>query len=173
MNKQRIIVLVVSGIGLLSCLMTWAIAGVSFISVSMSGIQSGWGGKIAFLGFALAIVFALLGDRSQPIEKDKKKFVMIAGIIAFVMTLLAMVGMSFTEGSQYVTFGIGIYLSFIAGAAVIAIPFVVKDSGDFHVPTKDELVDDLKEMKEDIVEDVKEITDDVKDKFDGKNEKGE
>ena len=139
----------------------------------MSGIQTGWGGKIAFLGFALAIVFALLGDRNQPIEKNKKKFVMIAGIIAFVMTLLAMLGMSFREGSQYVTFGIGIYLSFLAGAAVTAIPFVIKDSGDFHVPTKDELVDDIKEMKEDIVDDVKDVAHDVKDKFDGKDEKGE
>ncbi len=166
MNKQRIIVLVASGIGLLSCLMTWATASISVVNISMSGVKSGWGGKIAFLGFALAIVFALLGDRNQPIEKDKKKFVMIAGIIAFLITLLSMLGMSFGEGSQYVTLGIGIYLSLLAGIVVTAIPFVVKDSGDFHVPTKDELVDDLKEMKEDIVED-------VKDKFDGKDKKEE
>jgi hypothetical protein len=184
MNKQRIIVLVAAGVGLLSCFMTWATVGVSFFSMSVNGVQSGWGGKIALLGFILAIVFALLGDRNQPIEKDKKKFVMIGGIVALVMTLLAMVGMSFQEGSSMVTFGIGIYISLLAGIALTAMPFVIKDSGDFEMPTKDALVDDLKEMKEDIVEDVKDVAhdvadkakdlkEDVKDKFDGKDDKGE
>jgi cytochrome bd-type quinol oxidase subunit 2 len=184
MNKQRIIVLVAAGVGLLSCFMTWATVGVSFFSMSVNGVKSGWGGKIALLGFILAIVFALLGDRNQPIEKDKKKFVMIGGIIALVMTLLAMVGMSFQEGSSMVTFGIGIYISLIAGIALSAMPFVIKDSGDFEMPTKDALVDDLKEMKDDIVEDVKDVAhdvadkakdlkEDVKDKFDGKDDKGE
>jgi len=173
MNKQRIIVLVAAGIGLLSCFMTWATVGVSIFNMSVNGVQSGWGGKIALLGFVLAIVFALLGDRNQPVEKDKKKFVMIGGIVALVMTLLAMVGMSIQDGSSMVTFGIGIYMSLLMGIALTAIPFVIKDSGDFEMPTKDDLVDDLKEMKEDIVEDIKEVKDDVKDKFDGKDEKGE
>ncbi|HIP36210.1 MAG TPA: hypothetical protein EYG85_05095 [Crocinitomix sp.] len=164
MNKQRIIVLIAAGIGALSCFLTWATVGISFFRMSINGVKSGWEGKIALLGFILAIIFAVLGDRNAPIEKDKKKFVMIGGIIGLAMTLLAMIGMSVQEGSSMVTFGIGIYLSLLAGIAVTASPFVIKDSGEIEIPTKDELVDDLKEMKDDIV-------DDVKDKFDKKDEK--
>jgi len=180
MNKQRIIVLVAAGIGLLSCFMAWVTVNVIFFNKSASGIES-WEGKLALIGFILAIIFALLGDRNNAIEKDKKKFVMIGGIVAFLMSIIAIIDVKAGDAGSIASLGFGLYLSLLAGLTLTAIPFVIKDSGDFEMPTKDEFIDDLKEMKDDIVDDVKEVAhdvadkakevkDDVVDKFDGKDD---
>ena len=170
MNKQRIFILAAGGIGLLSCFMTWATVGLSIFKVPLSGVQSGWGGKLALLGFIATIVFALLGNREQPVEPDKKKYILIGGFVALIMSILAMIGMSVQDGSEYITFGLGMYLALLAAIAVVAIPFVIKENGDFSMPTKDELVNELNEIKDDIVDDVKEVKEKVEDKFDKKED---
>jgi hypothetical protein len=86
------------------------------------------------------------------------------------MSILAMIGMSVQDGSEYVTFGLGMYLALLAAIAVVAIPFVIKENGDFSMPTKDELVNELNEIKDDIVDDVKEVKEKVEDKFDKKED---
>ncbi|MGV6861794.1 MAG: hypothetical protein ACWA41_08475 [Putridiphycobacter sp.] len=170
MNKQRIIVLAAAGVGLLSCILPWASINVFFIKTSVSGLGV-WSGWLTFLGFVLAGVFGFLGDdRNQPVEKSKRVFITIGGAVAFLFALLTMVIWATSDGSAMMSFGIGMYLALLSGIALAAIPFVIKDDGGFEMPTKEAVMEDLKEMKEDVVEEVKEMKDEVKDKIDGEEE---
>ena len=170
MNKQRIIVLITAGVGVLSCLMPWAKVQVLFFSDSVSGLGV-WTGWFAFLGFILAGIFAILGDdKTKSIEKDKTKFVTIGGAVALLFILLTMLIWSNSEGSQLMTFGLGMYLALLSSIALVAIPFVLKGNGDFEMPTKDSLSEDFNQMKDEIVEDVKDLKDEVEKKIDHKSD---
>jgi len=168
MNKQRIIVLATTGVGVLSCLMPWAKVQVLFFSDTVSGLGV-WTGWFTFLGFILAGIFAILGDdKTKSIEKDKTKFVTIGGAVALVFVLLTMLIWGTGEGSRLMTFGLGMYLALLSSIALIAIPFVLKDNGEFEMPTKDSLSENFNQMKDEIIEDVKDLKDDVEKKIDNK-----
>ncbi len=164
MNKQRIILLAASGIGMLSTFIPWAKVQVFFIKKDMTLFDTdvpavGW---LLLACFIVAAVFSFLGDdRAKPIGKSNRLVVLITGIAALLITIFGMLAWGFGDAASYTTFGMGIYLSFLTSLTLVVIPFVMKDNGEFEMPTSESLADDFKEIKEDIVEEVKEVKEDI------------
>lgn len=141
MHKQRLAVVIAAGIGVISTFLPWVSVTFFGISTTASGL-SVWAGILAFLACVAAGVFAFLGDdRNGPIEANFVKFVTIAGGVGVLLVLLFILA-----NFSYV--GAGAYIGFIALAGVTAVPFVIKDDGEFQMPTKDSIKDEINEIKD-------------------------
>lgn len=142
MHKQRLAVIVAAAVGMVATFLPWAKVSMFGISISVKGSEGdGW---ITFVLFAVAGVLAFLGDdRNQPIDAGKVKGV--AGVGAAI-TLFMLWELIFSIKFSYSS--IGVYLALLAGLAVLAVPFVIKDSGEFEMPTKDSIKEEFNEMKD-------------------------
>lgn len=142
MHKQRLAVIIAAGVGVIATFLPWA--KVSFFGMSVSVNGTAGDGWISFGLCAAAGVMAFLGDdRNTPIESGKVK--VVAGLGAAVtlymlLQFLVLIGISYSS--------IGVYLALLAGVGILAVPFVIKDSGEFSMPTKDSIKDEFNEMKD-------------------------
>ena len=85
---------------------------------------------------------AYSGDRNIAMEQKMVKGVAIAGgICTLFMIWKLFVDIKLTYAA------IGAYLTILAGIVVLAVPFVIKDSGDFQMPTKESIKDEFNDMK--------------------------
>ena len=145
MHKQRLAVMIAAGLGVIGVFMPWVVSesitifGSTIPGVSYNGMDlNGW---IPLLLAVAAGVFAFLGDdREKAIDANFVKIVAGtgAGIVLFMLYIWIMGrGLS-----------IGVYLTLLAGLAILAVPFVIKDSGEFEMPTKDSIKDEFNEMKD-------------------------
>lgn len=144
MHKQRLFILIAAGLGIIAAFFPWISATMPFFgTVSVSGISGMVGDGWITLGLSAAaggLTFAK-GDKSQELDAQMKKTVAglgagIAGYILFFMFIRAEGGLS--------VMGMGVWLTFLAGAAIAALPFVIKGDGGFEMPTKDTIKEDLK-----------------------------
>ncbi len=144
MHKQRLAVIIAAGAGLIGTFLPWVSVSMGmFGNYTVSGISI-WPGMLTLLACVAAGVFAFLGDdRNTAIESSYVKFVAIAGAVPFLIILLNILRALGTGG-----LGIGIWISLLATAAIIAVPFVIKDSGEFEMPTKDSIKDEFNEIKD-------------------------
>ncbi|WP_066755807.1 hypothetical protein [Crocinitomix algicola] len=142
MHKQRLAVIVAAGLGMVATFLPWAKVSMFGMSISVKGTEGdGW---ISLALFAVAGVLAFLGDdRTQPIDAGKVKGVAGVGAAVTLFMLWELIG---SIGFDYSS--IGVYLALLAGIAVLAVPFVIKDSGEFEMPTKDSIKEEFNEMKE-------------------------
>jgi hypothetical protein len=142
MHKQRLAVIIAAALGVVSAFMPWAKVAFFGMSVSAKGTDGG-DGFLTIALFAVAGIFAFLGtDRTKAIDASKVKVVAIMGAIItgfMLLELLFFIGFSYS--------GIGVYLSLIAGFGVLAIPFVIKDTGEISMPTADSVKDEFNEMR--------------------------
>jgi hypothetical protein len=160
MHKQRLAVVIAAGLGVISTFLPWgsysANLGIfgGFQTYSYSGITT-LVGILAFLLCGGAIALAFIGDREKAIDADKVKFVAIAGAAVFLFSLLHLLlnmgGSSELDitGLSKSSISFGVFITIIAGLATVAVPFVVKDSGEISMPTKDSIKDEFNNMKED------------------------
>lgn len=138
MHKQRLFIVVAGAVGVLSAFLPWARVSMFGFSTSASGIDGG-DGWLSLALFGAAIGLALTnGDKKLVLEGTMKKAVagIGAGVTAFMLIELLRIGFDFAS--------FGVYLSILAGAAVMAIPFVIKGDGSMQMPTKDSIKDELK-----------------------------
>jgi len=147
MHKQKMAVLAAAGLGIIGLLMPWfkmysgSVFGVTIPGVSINGFQAGFTGWMTFLGIvAAAGILFKESDKKAAIDSFSRKIVLAGGAAVVVFTLLAII-VGYRSG--------GVFVSFLAGAAIIAVPFVIKDSGEFEMPTKESITDDFNEIKDD------------------------
>jgi len=139
---------VAAGVGLLGCILPWLKVEILFFSQSENGLND-WCGWAAMGGLVSAGAMAVMGaDRNKPVEEKNKKMITLGGGAALVFPLLYIIRVMISDGSELATYGIGLFITIIAGIAVLAIPFVIKDDGNFSMPTKDSLKADVNKMKE-------------------------
>ena len=143
MHKQRLAVIIAAALGVVATLLPWGSINMGFLgNISLNGFQAG--GWIPFILAAGAGVMAFLGDdRSKAIEANMVKGVAGAGgAIVLFMIWKVFIDISVAYAS------IGAFLMLIAGLAILAVPFVIKDSGEFEMPTKESIKDEFNEMKD-------------------------
>ncbi len=143
MHKQRLAVIVAAAVGVIALFLPWMSVSMSFLgSIKLSGTDAG--GWIPFALCAVAGVLAFLGDdRNTAIEATYVKIVAGcgAGVVLFMLwKLFINITVSYA--------GFGAYLMFLAGVAILAVPFVIKDTGEFSMPTKNSIKDEFNEMKD-------------------------
>lgn len=139
MHKQRLFIVVAAAVGILSAFLPWWKVAFFGISGSITGIDNGDG----WLSFALCAtaggLAAAVGDRIKVLEGSMKKTIGGIGAGLSVFMLFELIRPAMGASSSY-----GMILSLLAGIAIMAIPFVIKGDGNFQMPTKDSIKDDLK-----------------------------
>jgi hypothetical protein len=146
MHKQRIIVLAAAALGLVACILPWLTVSFFGMSVSVNAFDA-WYGWLAFGGFISALSLSVIGDdRNAAIDANNKKFVAGAGATALAMTLFYVIIEKMSDAGSLASIGIGAWLAIVAGIGVLAIPFVIKDDGNFEMPTADSIKDDVSSM---------------------------
>ena len=140
MHKQRIGVLAAAGLCLVGMVLPWT----SLFIFSVSGFGFGWmgWGTLAGIGAAAGIVFKAT-DKKLPMDATEKKVVLGGGAAAALFPIIAII----TLLSNGAPTGIGVFLSLIGGIAILAMQFIVKESGDVSMPTKDSIKEDINEIK--------------------------
>ena len=145
MHKQRLAVMIAAGVGVISTFLPWVTVSIFGFSTSVNGIGT-WQGILVFLLCVGAGILSFMGeDRNRPIEANFVKFVAIAGGVSFLLMLLIVIS---GGGAGVGSLGMGAYLALIASLAVLAVPFVIKDSGAISIPSKDSIKDEFNEMKD-------------------------
>jgi len=138
MHKQRLFIVIAAAVGVFSAFLPWVKISMFGMSSSASGIDAG-DGWLSLVLFAAAggIAFAT-GNKVNELDANMKKAIggIGAGVSAFMLIELLRVGFQIAS--------LGIYFSILAGVAVMAIPFVIKGDGNFEMPTKDSIKEDMK-----------------------------
>ncbi len=150
MHKQRLAVIIAAGAGVIASFLPWLTVTLPFFGSTSVSALSFWQGIFFLLLCVAAGTFAFLGDnREGPIEAQNVKFVAGGGAGAFLMVLLVLIsGAGSSYGEIGGSFGIGLWIGLLAALAIIAVPFVIKDSGEFEMPTKDSIKDEFNEIKD-------------------------
>lgn len=111
MSKQRIVVLVVSIVGIVAAFLPWATIVLFGVSVSASGIEGD--GVITLILFAVAAILCFVGKRAEPLGKTK--FVCAGvGLVSVIVAAFALSEFS----------GIGLFLTILAGIVLCVMSFV-------------------------------------------------
>ena len=124
-HKQRLVILILAIIGVISAFLPWATTELSVWGASyresINGIQGD--GMISFLAFIAAGVIAVLGNTKQTVTKDDifKWGTVGAGGVAALIALIAMMNVS---SVPFTSAGFGIFPSILAGGAIAAVPFL-------------------------------------------------
>jgi hypothetical protein len=117
LHKQRMLSLVIAGAALIFMLLPWWTLKSEFLNVSVNGLRGV--GLISVIGIVLAIIMALVGDRSKPyIGKSQVTLAMISsGLIMMGALLNALISWDKDSG----TMGIGTWLTLVAGLVGLSI----------------------------------------------------
>lgn len=133
MNKQKLSILIASGLGALATFMPWVKAP---IVGTISGTKGdGW---MTLALFAVSIVLSLLGDKTKKIEGGKLYGTIIPPIIAALIGIWKIIDFNSKMGDvgdnpfaqalgASVSIEFGLYLVVLAGIAVPALAFLIKD----------------------------------------------
>ncbi|MCL2409794.1 MAG: zinc ribbon domain-containing protein [Oscillospiraceae bacterium] len=128
MHKQRLILAIVSVLGILATFLPWA-TNIPFLG-SVNGIagdaSDGW---FTLILFAVALIISLIGNRTEAMV-SKIKFVAVgAGLINAIIAIwnISQVNdLRSAFGGFGISVGFGLYLLVIAGIGVAVIPFFTK-----------------------------------------------
>lgn len=150
MHKQKLGILIAGGVGLLGLLMPWwSVALPFFGKISQNGFQSGFVGWGSFLAIAAAAGILFKDpDRLKPIDNMTQKVVMGAGAGVVLLTILAMILLSVGDNSVG-SLGFGLFMTCLGGIGILAVPFVVKDSGEIAMPDKQSITDEINDLRND------------------------
>ncbi|MGV8057301.1 MAG: hypothetical protein AB2L12_04585 [Smithellaceae bacterium] len=128
MNKQRIGILIASGIGMFGTFMPWA----KTINSTVDGTnKDGW---ISFGLFLIIFLISLIKDRSQSLKGGLLYAALVPSVIAVVLGIFEIIEIKNSMLAKYYTFlggvsiGFGLVLIIVAGIAVPIIAFTLKDN---------------------------------------------
>jgi hypothetical protein len=133
MNKQRLAILIASGLGALATFMPWVKAP---IVGTISGTQGdGW---ITLVLFAVSIVLSLMNDKTKKIEGSKLYGAIIPAVIAALVGIWKIIDFNSKMGDvgdnpfaqalgASVSIEFGLYLVVLAGIATPVLAFLIKD----------------------------------------------
>ena len=118
MNKQRLAILIVAGLGVVATLLPWASISAFGFSASANGLQAGWWGYANLILFAGAGVLGFLGDRSAKVAGNTRTLIVVLGIAAAVLMFI----LSMKPGMG----AFGLWLAILSGIALPIVAVKVK-----------------------------------------------
>lgn len=136
MNKQRLSILIVAGLGVLATFMPWVKAP---IIGSISGTKGdGW---VTFFLFAVPLVLSLIKDRSKAIKGLQLYGAVVPGVLAAIIGIwkvidfnAAMSEMDDNPFAELLAAGVsveyGLYLVILAGLALPICGFLISEKVD-------------------------------------------
>ena len=118
MSKQRKMILIAAAVGVISMFLPWA----SILGFTANGMHGA--GILVFICFLGAGFLSFTGDQTTNLNKLNWMLTLIAGGIAFLITLI-----NFFDAPKSIV-GFGLYLSLAASAAVLAFAYMYRSAGD-------------------------------------------
>lgn len=128
MHKQRLFVMIIAVIGVISVFLPWVtVGGIFGDSLNANGFKGG--GIVVFLALLAVIVLAFMGDQTKAEERAKWMITLLAGTVAL---LFAIIKLSQISGSAFglVSPGYGLWIALAASLAVIIAAWFFKSPGD-------------------------------------------
>lgn len=132
MSKQRKFILILAIIGVISIFLPWY--SVALYNMSINGFHGS--GIVVFLAFVCAVIVALMGDQTKSLDRTMWMVALVAGGLAFLITLID----TASSGLGFGFAGIGFWIALIASAGVTLSAWVFKGAGI----TLKEGIDELK-----------------------------
>jgi len=127
MNKQRLSILIASGLGALATFLPWA----KVLGLSVSGTAGdGW---LTLILFAIPIILSLKGEKTSRIQGKELYGAIVPAALAALIGIWKITDFnSATAGAEMMgvsvaSIGVGLYLLVLAGIAVPVVAFVIKD----------------------------------------------
>lgn len=133
MNKQRLVILAIAVLGMLAVFMPWV---TMPIIGSVNGAHGeGWA---VFILYAIPAILAVLNDRTKPLEGIWIYGAIVPGLICSAIAIWKIIefnsAMGETEDNPFaaamgasISIGLGLYLVVLAGIAITAAAFLVKE----------------------------------------------
>jgi len=124
MPKSAIVIAIICGVGVIGVFLPWykfanlfgGFFGISG-SYTVSGMSTTWG-WLAFLNFAGAAAFALFGKQMKLNDKLQKNLPLYTGGAALLCSAIAFIRII---SLSYGTAGVGLYISLLAGIALLLV----------------------------------------------------
>lgn len=132
LHKQRKAILIAAVIGVIAVFLPWITVGFLGQSIHRNGFHGI--GILAFLALAGAGAVSLLGNQSSSLDKGIWFAALALGGLALLAVVIFIVNTSNDLGSvggfAGVGFGIGLWLTLIGSAGVVAAAWLLKSPGD-------------------------------------------
>lgn len=84
--------------------------------------------------------------QDKDFRQNYLSFLLVIGVYNSFSPLYMLFELFISIGLSFSSFGV--YLALLAGLGILAVPFVIKDSGEFEMPTTDSIKDEFNEMKD-------------------------
>jgi hypothetical protein len=135
MNKQRLAILIVAGIGMIATFLPW-------VKIPLHGTINGTKGDgwITFALFAIPLILSLLNDKTKRIEGGWLCAVVIPAIFSVVIgiwkiaefnSIMSDLGDNpFAKSFGVISIEIGLYLVILSGLVLSAVAFLIKDKSE-------------------------------------------
>jgi hypothetical protein len=124
MNKQRIYLLIVSGIGVIAMFLPWIrISIMGIVAGSTNGMHDT--GILVFLCFLGCGILAFLGDQAKPLDKTMWMITMLLSVIAAAIMVIWFFRM--TDAMSFLSFGF--YLALICSLALVFVAYNYRNAG--------------------------------------------
>ena len=160
MNKNRLFVLISSGVAILGSLLPWATvsAGI-FGSMSVSGTEGD--GTFIIILAVVAIVLACLKDYKTALPKNFATGIFVIGVVQSVIMLLNLINIGRMLGSQgaelkaygvAVHIGIGFFLVLLAAVATAVFGAMALSGGKLSKDTLNEVMDASKQLSQTVAQ---------------------
>lgn len=130
LSKQRKFVGIAAVVGVIAMFLPWVSVSAMGIGRSVNGLHDM--GFLALLGYGGAIAAALVGKQDENMDKRMWMVALGSGAISLLITLYAILDINTASvgGFVSVSYGIGIFLSLAAAAAVVASAWMFKKPED-------------------------------------------
>lgn len=178
MHKGRITLIIVSVIGMISAFLPWrtvSLAGLKSLglsvgkdSLSQLGIDLNLG-YVSLIGFFIIGIVAFLGNREKMISQGipKMSVLVLAGLLGVYHLFVVIIFLLTKHESP----SFGLYLALAASLLAVIVPYVFKPSGEFDIPSRKEIADDIEDSAEIIEEIADDVEDRIEDRFDDDDDK--
>lgn len=132
MNKQRQVILIIAIIGMLATFMPWV--NIPIIGAINGARGIGW---LTLILYAIPAVVTLLNDRTKQLEGASFYLALVPGIICSIIAIYKIIEFNSAmgdSGTPYaddigsgITIGFGLYLVILAGIAIPASAYLLKE----------------------------------------------
>lgn len=119
LHLQRKCTVFCAAVGVISIFLPWVSVSGGFLNVSLNGFRGF--GILAFIAFGFSVLFSVLGNQQERMDKKMWLATLVAGSVAFLITVVALGNSTMDAGFGFVKaeYGIGIWISLAASAGLI------------------------------------------------------
>ena len=145
LHLQRKFTVLCSAAGVVSIFLPWVSVSGGFINVSLNGFRGF--GIVAFIAYGLSVLFSVLGNQQERLDKKMWLSTLVSGTIALLVTVVALGNNTADSGLGFIKaeYGIGVWVSLAASLGLIFFTWKYKHPEDSLKGSLDEIKNSFSE----------------------------